>query len=223
MRPDYERFLPALSGDPVLEATRLGLTLSRHVDAATWSELVARLAQSAGVLSKHRDTLTAWLGDVLAYGAGKYHGQIVEYAKAAGLSPGTLRDAKLVCSRIPFASRRDELSWSHHCEIGKAFALLPEIERWLGVAVAEQLSTAALRKRIRAEVSQSRASPNMVDVPTFRLLRELRAMDRLLRSNRELWNTWTTEARRGAVSELNTLVEFVIALNGATAPRDAAS
>lgn len=223
MRPDYERFLPTLSGDPVLEATRLGLTLSRHVDAATWSELVARLAQSAGMLSKHRDTLTAWLGDVLAYGAGKYHGQIVEYANAAGLSPGTLRDAKLVCSRIPFASRREELSWSHHCEIGKAFALLPEIERWLAVAVTEKLSTAALRKRIRAEVSQSRATPNTVDVPTFRLLRELRALDRLLNSNRKLWKEWTSDARHCARGELNALMEFAAALNAGAVRLDEAS
>lgn len=212
MRPDHERFLPVLPGDPVRESTRLGLTLARDVDAATWSELVARLVQTAGLLSGHRDTLTAWLGDVLAYGAGKYRGQIAEYANAAGLSPGTLRDAKLVCSRIPFASRREELSWSHHCEIGKAFSTLPEIEHWLGVAISERLSTAALRKRIRAHLSQSRPPTNMVDVPSFRLMRDLRAMDRMLRSNRGLWAAWTADVQGRAGSELRTLVEFAATL-----------
>jgi len=223
MQPDYERFLPVLSSDPVREVTRLGLALSRNVDAATWSELVARLAQTAGMLSRHRDTLTAWLGDVLAYGAGRYHGQITAYANAAGLSPGTLRDAKLVCSRIPFALRREELSWSHHCEIGKALSSLPEIKHWLETAVSERLSTAALRKLIRAHLSQSRVPANMVDVPTFRLLRELRAMDRMLRSNRALWSAWALDARRGAVTELNTLVEFVATLNAEGVSLNAAS
>jgi hypothetical protein len=223
MRPDHERFLPAVPGDPVRDSTRLGLSLARDVDAATWSELVARLVQTAGLLSGHRDTLTAWLGDVLAYGAGKYRGQIAEYANAAGLSPGTLRDAKLVCSRIPFASRREELSWSHHCEIGKAFSTLREIEHWLSIAVSERLTTASLRKRIRAHLSQSRAPTNMVDVPSFRLLRDLRAIDRMLRSNRALWTAWTTDVRRVAGTELRTLAEFAATLKPADDTLTAAS
>lgn len=223
MPPDYQKFLTALPRDAVRDANRLGLALSRGLDASTWSKLVARLAQIAGGLSRQRDTLTAWLGDVLAFGSGKYHGQIAEYARAAGFSPGTLRDAKLVCSRIPLGSRRDKLSWSHHCEVGKAFSELPEIEQWLAVAEEEKLSTSALRRRIRAHLSQSRAAPNTVDVPAFRLMRELRALDRMLGSKRKLWHEWPADARRAALAELNALVEFVAALNAPAPGVDAAS
>lgn len=223
MPPDHQKFLTALPHGAVREATRLGLELARGLDASTWSKLVSRIAQLAGGLSRQRDTLTAWLGDVLAFGAGKYHGQIAEYARAAGISPGTLRDAKLVCTRIPLGSRHEKLSWSHHCEIGKAFTALPEIKRWLALAAEEQLSTAALRRRIRDHLSQSRAAPNTVDVPTFRLMRELRALDRMLGSERKLWHEWPAEARRSALAELNALVEFVTVLNAPTSALNAAS
>ncbi len=223
MPPDYEKFLTALPRDKVRTVSRLGLELSADLNAEGWSHLVARLAQTAGRVSQSRDTLTAWLGDVLAYGGGKYHGQIIEYARAAGLSPGTLRDAKLVCSRIPVARRREKLSWTHHCEIGKAFSTLEEIDHWLGVAVKEELSTMTLRKRIRVHVSQSRPVRPPIDLGTFRLLRELRAVDRLLAVDRAHWNTWTPEARRGALAELHTLAEFVATLNVGAVPLHAAS
>ena len=160
---------------------------------------------------------------MLAFGSGKYHGQIAEYARAAGFSPGTLRDAKLVCSRIPLAARHEKLSWSHHCEVGKAFSELPEIKQWLAVAADEKLSTAALRHRIRAHLNQSRVGSNTIDVPTFRLMRELRALDRMLGSERKLWHEWPADARRCAIAELKTLVEFVTALNGPTRALNAAS
>lgn len=223
MLPELKPFLAGLPGDAVSGATRLGLKLAKSVDPGTWSQVVAQLVQTTGRLSGHRDTLTAWLGDVLAYGAGKYHGQITEYAKAAGLSPGTLRDAKLVCSRIPFALRQEKLSWSHHCEIGKAFSGLAEIERWLAVALKEKLSTSALRQRIRAHLNQSRPAAKTVDVPTFRLLRELRALDRLLGSNRAVWKEWTGDARRCARGEFKVLMEFATALNAGAVKLDAAS
>ncbi len=223
MPPEYEKLLPGVPREKVRVVSRLGLELSSDLDAEGWSHLVARLAQTAGRLSSNRDTLTAWLGDVLAYGGGKYHGQIVEYARAAGLSPGTLRDAKLVCSRIPLARRREKLSWSHHCEIGKAFSTLKEIDHWLGLAAKEELSTMTLRKRIRAHVSQSRPARPSIDLGTFRLLRELRAVDRLLVVDRAHWSAWTPEARRCALAELHTLAEFVAALNGGPVTLDAAS
>jgi len=223
MRPDYEKLIAAIPADKVRAVTRLGLELSTDLDLDSWSQVIARLAQTAGRVARDRDTLTAWLGDVLAYGGGKYHGQITEYARAAGLSPGTLRDAKLVCSRIPVGRRHEKLSWSHHCEVGKAFSALPEIEHWLALAVTEQLSTMALRKRIRAHLSQSRPASPMIDRDAFRLLRELRAIDRLLGADRALWNAWAPDARRRALSELNTLTEFVAALNAAALTLKAAS
>ena len=214
MRPDYEKFIAGIAPEKVRTVTRLGVELAAGLDVESWSQLVAHLVKAAGRLARNRDTVTAWLGDVLAYGGGKYHGQIAEYARAAGMSPGTLRDAKLVCSRIPLAHRHEELSWSHHCEVGKAFSSQDEIEHWLSLATKEQLATMALRKRIRAHVSQTRPASPPIDLGAFRLLRELRALDRLLAADRAVWNTWTPEAQRAALSELSTLNEFVTTLNG---------
>lgn len=97
-----------------------------------------------------RQTLTAWLGDVLAYGGARGRGLITECAAAAGFDAGTLRNAKMVCARIPVSCRHDALSWTHHCKVGLAFADSAEIERWLALAEAERLSTSELRFRVRA-------------------------------------------------------------------------
>lgn len=223
MRPEHEKFIAGIAPEKVRKVTRLGVELAAGLDVESWSQLVAHLVKTAGRLARNRDTLTAWLGDVLAYGGGKYHGQIAEYARAAGMSPGTLRDAKLVCSRIPVARRNEALSWSHHCEVGKAFSSLDEIERWLSFAAKEELATMALRKRIRAHIAQTKPASPPIDLGAFRLLRELRAIDRLLAADRLVWNTWTPEARERALSELATLSEFVTTLNGMGLTLNAAS
>src|SRR5947209_1431402 len=93
MRPDYEKFIAGITREKVRTVARLGVELAPGLDVESWSQLVAHFVKAAGRVARNRDTLTAWLGDVLAYGGGKYHGQIAEYARAAGMSPGTLRDA----------------------------------------------------------------------------------------------------------------------------------
>ena len=132
--------LAALPQEHIETASRLGLSLKPGLSLENWSRLVAAVVHMAGHASRRRDTLTAWLGDLLAFGGGKYRGQITEYAKAAGLDPGTLRSAKLVCSRIPLLCRHNTLSWSHHCEVGKAFKTPVEIKTWLDIAAREGLS-----------------------------------------------------------------------------------
>ena len=183
------------------------------MDAETWSRFVAGLAQVAGRVSRDRDTVTAWLGDLLAYGGGQYRGQITEYAAAAGLDPGTLRVAKLVCSRIEVLCRHNTLSWSHHCEVGKAFKRPDEIESWLSLAEREGLSVRALRKRIR----QKLAGPTSPDSgPTaagsaapFALLRELRAVGRFVQNHTEVWQEWSPATCELALSELQPIVDFL--------------
>ena len=103
---------------------------------------MAHLARLARTTTGARQTLTAWLGDALAYGEIRYRGRIATCAGEAGLEPGTLRNAKMVCSRIPVSCRHDALSWTHHCEVGLAFADPAEIEQWLALAEREKLSTA---------------------------------------------------------------------------------
>lgn len=213
MPADLKSLLGGLPQAHVQEASRLGLALKPGMDTESWSKLVAGLAQVAGRLSRDRDTVTAWLGDLLAYGGGKYRGQITEYAAAAGLDPGTLRIAKLVCSRIPVLSRLNTLSWSHHCEVGKAFKAPAEIKFWLSLAEREGLSVRELRKRIR----QHLAGPTSPDsgpaaagnVAPFALLRELRAVCRFVENHAEVWQEWSPETCELALSELQPIVGFV--------------
>ena len=208
-----DNLLTALPREHIEDASRLGLALKPGLDLENWSKLVAHLVQMTGRASRNRDTLTAWLGDLLAFGGGRYRGQIAEYAKAAGLDPGTLRAAKLVCSRIPLLSRHNTLSWSHHCEVGKAFKAPDEIESWLSLAEREGLSVRELRKRIR----QHLAGPTTPDsgpasagvAAPFALLRELRAVGRFVQNHSEVWQEWSPATCELALSEMQPIADFL--------------
>ncbi len=210
--------LAGLPGDQIEEISRLGLSLKAGLSLESWSRLVAVIVQKAGNSNRTRDTLTAWLGDLLAYGGGKYRGQITEYSKAAGLDPGTLRSAKLVCSRIPLLCRHNALSWSHHCEVGKAFKEPGEIKSWLALAAKEGLSVRELRKRIRLHL----AGPTKPDGPAggaatpFTLLRELRAVGRFVKNHPEVWRAWSPDTCKLALSEMQPIVDFLAELNSRT-------
>ncbi len=233
MQTDVGQLLAALPSEGIDRATRLGLALVPQMKTDAWRHLVTRVAGLARTATGARLTLTAWLGDALAYGGAGGRGLIAECAEAAGFDPGTLRNAKMVCLRIPVSCRHDALSWTHHCEVGLAFADPDEIERWLATAEAEALSTADLRRRVRLHVAakSGTARPDALgsSVAAFRLLRELRATGRSLARERELWRHWSPAAACLALEELRHLTEFVDgirarALSGHTRPpRDLAS
>jgi hypothetical protein len=215
--------LEALPREHVKEASPLGLILSPGLNLENWSRLVASLVQLTGRASRNRDTLTAWLGDLLAFGGGKYRGQISEYAKAAGLDPGTLRGAKLVCSRIPLLCRHNTLSWSHHCEVGKAFKDPADIKSWLELAVSEKLSVRDLRKRIRVHVagptSPDSGPAKAGEAAPFALLRELRAVGRFVKNHSEVWQEWSPAACELALSEMQPIADFLEAMKARRSPR----
>ena len=214
MQFDHRTLLTALPSGHIQSATRLGLVLDSDLDRDAWSVLVSHLARAAGQVARGTDTVTAWLGDVLAYGDQKYRGQISEYAKAAGLRPNTLRVAKLVCSRIPVLSRLNSLTWSHHCEVGRALVNPEEITRWLRLAEKEELSVSELRRRIRQNLRRSESSRSAAaDAAPFTLLRELRAADRLVMHHGEVWKDWSPATCQLALKEIESLVTFVSELS----------
>jgi len=233
MRTDVEQLLAALPTAGITHATRLGLALAPRLENETWRQLVAHVAGLARTTTGARQTLTAWLGDALAYGGGPGRGLITECAEAAGLDAGTLRNAKMVCTRIPVSCRHDALSWTHHCEVGLAFSDHAEIERWLVVAETERLSTSALRRRVRAAVAadavDGHANAIGASVTTFRFMRELRATGRSIARERELWSKWSPNTAQFALREFRHLVDFVDVLRArsldgiATPPRDISS
>jgi hypothetical protein len=230
MRTEVHELLAALPAEGIDRATRLGLALNPTLETGAWRNLVAHVAGLARNATGARQTLTAWLGDVLAFGGTHGRGLITECATAAGLDAGTLRNAKMVCSRIPVSRCHDALSWTHHCEVGMAFVDPGEIELWLVVAETERLSTAALRSRVRAHVAATHGSTHAEamdsSVAAFRLLRELRASGRSLARERHLWRHWSPAAAQLALEELHQLTEFVDAVRAsamkfaAKPPRD---
>ncbi|MBL9219841.1 MAG: hypothetical protein JNG82_15240 [Opitutaceae bacterium] len=211
-----QQLVAELPGAAVAHAGRLGLALTPQLDQETWRHLVTHLARLTRTTTGARQTLTAWLGDALAYGENSYRGRIVTCAGEAGLEPGTLRNAKMVCARIPVSCRHDALSWTHHCEVGLAFANPNEIEWWLAHAEAEKLSTAALRKRIRAHLARQQRSTSVAgalrSVETFQLMRELRAACRVVVQHRNLCRSWSPGTASSALEEIQPLTEFVDAV-----------
>jgi hypothetical protein len=187
-----------------------------QLEVEPYRDLVIHLARLTRTTTGARQTLTAWLGDALAYGEARYRGRITTCAGAAGLNAGTLRNAKMVCSRIPLSCRHDALSWTHHCEVGLVFSEPAEIEDWLALAEREQLSTAELRRRVRAHLAAghrtSHTEPAVASVAAFRLMRELRATGRLASQHREVWRHWPPAAAQLALEELQPLTELVDAL-----------
>ena len=227
MRTDVEQLVAELPGTAVAHAGRLGLALTPQLDQETWRYLVTHLARLTRTTTGARQTLTAWLGDALAYGEISYRGRIVTCAGEAGLEPGTLRNTKMVCARIPMSCRHDALSWTHHCEVGLAFANPNEIEWWLALAEAEKLSTAALRKRIRAHIARRQrtgaAASALRSVETFQMMRELRATCRVVVQHRNLSRSWSPATARSALEEIQPLTDFIDAvraraLGGSSAP-----
>ena len=216
MRTEVQQLVAELPGTAVAHAGRLGLTLAPQLDRESWHQLVAHLARLTRTTTGARQTLTAWLGDALAYGETSYRGRIVTCAAAAGLEPGTLRNAKMVCSRIPVSCRHDALSWTHHCEVGLAFANPNEIEWWLALAESEKLSTAVLRKRIRTQIARrdrtGTATGVLRSVETFQLIRELRAACRAVVQHRNLCRSWSPAIARSALEEIQPLTEFIDAV-----------
>jgi hypothetical protein len=213
MRTEIERLVGKLPEAGVARATRLGLVLKPGLETQTWRGLVTHVARLVRTSTGARQTLTAWLGDVLAYGATGGRGLIAECAAATGINPGTLRNAKMVCLRIPVSCRRDTLSWTHHYEVGIAFADPQKIEHWLAVAESESLSAMALRRRIRSHVAgrheQRGASPEEASITAFQLMRELRASDRILDRHRAAWHEWSPGAAKMALQELRAVTDFV--------------
>jgi hypothetical protein len=233
MRTDVQQLLAALPHGGIDRATPLGLVLAPTMGTEDWRNLVTHVTGLTRTATGARQTLTAWLGDVLAYGGARGRGMITECAVAAGLDAGTLRNAKMVCTRIPVSCRHDTLSWTHHCEVGLAVADPREIERWLALAETERLSTAALRRRIRAHLAatgcEACADATPASVAVFRLMRELRAVGRSLVRERHLWQHWSPTAAQLALQELRPHTDFIDAVrsralqSSAQSPRDFAA
>ena len=86
------------------------------------------------------------LGDWLAYGEHHYGDTYTQAIEQTGLETQSLMNIASVARRVPPASRRRELSWSHHEAVA---ALTPADQAvWLDRAQQEHMTVKRLRKRL---------------------------------------------------------------------------
>ncbi len=219
MTIESTKLLRRLPQDMVVSAGPLGLVIRPGLGPNDLRHLAATLAGSIRVHSGTNLTLTAWLGDVLAQAGPGCRGLAAACAQATGLNPGTLRNAAMVCRRIPPSRRHDRLTWSHHYEVGLVCSDSGAIERWLSRAAAEQWSARDLRRHLRLYLATGTNAPRLsspTSHPVFAIMRELRATDRLLANRARLWGTWTTAAAQAALRDLPHFVQFVDRLRAAS-------
>jgi hypothetical protein len=212
LSPELQHALSTLPANQITVATRVGLQLTPNLEEHAWTQIAGALAQTANRYESSTETITAWLGDLLVNGPKRRRGQIKELANATSFSPATLRTAKMVCMRIPHTHRNSNLSWTHHVEVGRVFTDLHEISEWLRIASEEGLSKTELRRRIRitrCAKQPSAAQINQHPTEAFQVLREVRALDRVLLKQRKAWNTWSPALCKQALLEIATLTQFV--------------
>ena len=213
MQADLQRLAASLPSGAIVRVTNVGLAAVPELDGVRWQELLGVVAQLTRSAAGARQTLTSWLGDILVHDRAPRRGQIVQCASVAGLNPGTLRNAMMVCRRIPLSRRRDTLTWSHHCEVGTTFSDPSEIERWLEISANESLPTAELRRRIRRYVALGKANRgSSARVLPFRLLRDLRTAARTADQLRAVWLRWPHATASLALTEIQALTDFVDAI-----------
>jgi hypothetical protein len=97
------------------------------------------------------DSSSWWIGDWLIFGQRKYCDRYRVAMRETNLDYQTLRNYAWVARRFDASRRRDSLTFHHHMEVT---ALSVEMqEHWLGFAERFGWSRNALRKQIRASVS----------------------------------------------------------------------
>jgi hypothetical protein len=133
-----------------VRSTRTGACFHPLLPYTAWRELGAKLGTYANATSW-------WLGDWLAFGQTKYGCRYKEAITTTGLDYQTLRNYAAVSRRFEHERRRDDLSFQHHAEV---CALSDnEQDRWLERAAAARWSRNELRKRLRAELTDSATGP----------------------------------------------------------------
>jgi hypothetical protein len=114
--------------------------------------------------------------------------------------------------------RHDTLDWSHHVEVGRIFEKPDEIQHWLGLAAKGNLSVRQLRLSIREHLAGTKSESgvsgvNAEETAPFALLRELRAVGRLIQTAKGTWAAWTPKACRQALDEIKPVSRFIEELN----------
>ena len=214
MHKDIFTLPSSISKQLVDSTSHLGLTLKSGITADDREIIIGELVKLARKTNGEHLTTLVWICDAMASQPKPKRGQLASIAEAAGVSAGTLRNVKMVCSRIIPSRRRDELSWSHHMEVGLATDNDQLITDWLDQAVQDDLSVRDLRKRIRTSLKLKTSPKPAPDrtVASFKVLRELNATVRSIKLHRSTWENWSRAEWEEAGKGLGPLLEFTSCL-----------
>ena len=102
--------------------------------------------QAARIFAQAGNALTYWTSDLLS--AGQKSGIGEQIAEQLGFDFASTKRAVAIAS-VSQCNRRKELTAEHHYVVGKAELSETEQDKWLALAVAENLSAAELAKSIK--------------------------------------------------------------------------
>ena len=143
--------IPAISHGP-FTATPTGLIVTAPVPYEVWEAY-------GGALRRVESSLQWVIGDWLVYGEDAY-GE--KYAQATSMWPGRtierLKRYAWASECIPQCLRKQNLSWSHHLEVGNLKTA--DQKMWLDKAEIKGWTTRELRKKIRKQPSIKRMEKN---------------------------------------------------------------
>lgn len=126
--------------------TKVGIQFAGYPSFDQWQAVGLLLAQF------HR-TLHFWIGDWINYGQHRWGERYSQAIDVFGYAYGTLANDAMVCRRIEFSRRREELTFAHH----QAVARLPSAEQdeLLASAVEFGWTVADVRDTVRARQRES--------------------------------------------------------------------
>ena len=142
--------------------SNLGLTLRPGMSFDDW--------QSVGeTLYKMEHAILFWIGDFWLYGERTY-GESAAQAAPTGYALKTLQNAAWVADRIEPSRRREDLTWSHHCEVA---ALEPaKADELLSEAAAENWTRNDLRAEVRRVKHPERTAAKPAEIDLLRAVAE---------------------------------------------------
>jgi len=139
--------------ESVCELSKTNLTFKRDITKDEWMDVFKSLKMVEGCVQ-------FWIGDCLAYRQQRW-GMYDDVAEETGYEIKALQNIKSIADKVETSRRREELSFSHHCEV----AALPseKQELFLNKAVEEKLSVRELRTEIKRDNFKQLETPSLPD------------------------------------------------------------
>ncbi len=122
------------------QVTSTSLIIEEGATFETWEAIGKSLRNIEG-------SIQWWVGDWCNQGKARHGEKYSQALEVTDRDKHTLENFSYVCQKIDSSRRREDLSFTHHCEV--AGQSPKDQVRWLKIAHQENLSTRELRESIR--------------------------------------------------------------------------